>query len=668
MKTDRQIVSVGDVITVIYCLPLAILGLVWLAAATDLSLVRTHFFYLLLHGILIILLDRLNFFLIIELRIDRYGSTNGSLDNVILWTVLFILGPVAIWLGILYNLIEFGIHWRESVSTASRWNRLRSLTLTVTSTSLSYLVALQVYDQWGGTIPIAGLDLQTFLPAFGAIVTAFLTTLVIWSGYIVYGIWTQIQLTGIRQIRPVGRFLVLALGLPVIAHPFSIILAGLYVEKDLPVYILLLIGLFIVAYLTRQLSWMAETSRQQSRILEKLEQLSRAIINSPPGIEAMTETLAAHVPNMFPAGNIAIWTDPNNFLCKHPVDWAPPMADIAPGLESLRETVAYLASDRMPWRNDATPHYPTLITPIFDVEQGDPFGWIYLELRPLAQPWYRRNLHNLFPAIQALAAQTASAIRQVKMYSQSLEFERMTQELEFAGQIQASFLPFKIPRFPGWQLSVTLDPVGETSGDFFDIIPLGEDRLGIVVADVADKGIGPALYMALSRTLIRTYATEFDAQPDIVFFATNERILRDTNANLFVTTFYCILDLKTGSLTYANAGHNPPFHLCLNNPADITALRRTGIPIGIEEGITWSQANAQLDPGDVLILYTDGIPDAQNDDGEFFGEQALVEIAKDNLGRTAEEIQSKILDEVYQFVGEAPQFDDITLIVLIRNQ
>ena len=92
------------------------------------------------------------------------------------------------------------------------------------------------------------------------------------------------------------------------------------------------------------------------------------------------------------------------------------------------------------------------------------------------------------------------------MYNQTLEYERVTQELEFAGQIQASFLPFNIPRIPGWQLSVTLDPVEETSGDFFDIIPLGDDRLGIVVADVADKGIGPALYMALSRTLIRTYA------------------------------------------------------------------------------------------------------------------------------------------------------------------
>ncbi len=667
MKIERQMVSVGDVITVLYCLPLAVLGLVWLVTVTDLSLNRAQILYLVLNGVLILLLDRLNFFLIIELRNNRYGSADGSLDNVILWAAIFIIGPTAIWLSILIQGIEFAIHWREAVSTAARWNRMRSFVLTLASTCLSFLVALRFYEQWGGMIPIAGLNFGTFFPAFGAILLAFLTTLLVWSGYIMYGAWTQIQLSGTRQIWPVGQFLILALGLPVVAHPFSIIMAGLYAEKGVPVYILLLIGLFIVAFLTRQLSWMAESSRQQFRILEKLEQLSRAIINAPPGEGTVNQALAEHVPNMFPAGNIAIWTKDGNILCKQPMDWELQLDNISRELANHPEPAAYLASERLPWKSETGQHYPTVITPIFAVDQGDLMGWIYLELRPLAQPWYRQNLKNLFPALQALAAQTASAIHQVKMYNQTLEFERVTQELEFAGQIQASFLPFNIPRIPGWQLSVTLDPVEETSGDFFDIIPLGDDRLGIVVADVADKGIGPALYMALSRTLIRTYATEFDAQPDIVFFAANERILRDTDANLFVTTFYCILDLKTGRLTYANAGHNPPFQLRPDDPSRITALHRTGIPIGIEAGVTWSQASVQLDPGDVLILYTDGIPDAQNDDGEFFGENALVSTSKNNLGRTAEEIQAEILDAVYEFVGEAPQFDDITLIVLIRD-
>ena len=245
MKTERQMVSVGDVITVLYCLPLAVLGLAWLAAVTDFSLNTAQILYLVLHGVLILLLDRLNFFLIIELRNNRYGSADGSLDNVILWAAVFIIGPTAIWLSILIQGIEFAIHWREGVSTAARWNRMRSLVLTLASTCLSYLVAMRFYAQWGGMIPIAGLNFDTFIPAFGAILFAFLTTLIVWSGYIVYGIWTQIRLSGTWQIRPVGQFLFLALGFlsgrPPIRHYHGRYLcrkgrARVYPAADRPVY------------------------------------------------------------------------------------------------------------------------------------------------------------------------------------------------------------------------------------------------------------------------------------------------------------------------------------------------------------------------------------------------------------------------------------------------
>jgi serine phosphatase RsbU (regulator of sigma subunit) len=195
----------------------------------------------------------------------------------------------------------------------------------------------------------------------------------------------------------------------------------------------------------------------------------------------------------------------------------------------------------------------------------------------------------------------------------------MSQELTLAGRIQASFLPNRMPDLPGWQLAVTLLPARTTSGDFFDFIPLNEHKIGIVIADVADKGIGPALYMALSRTLLRTFATQNIDDPHLVLEMTNKRILSDARANLFVTMFYGVLDYHAGILRYCNAGHNPPFLLSASKGRYITELDKTGIPIGIDDSTTWESEQLSISTGDVLILYTDGITEAQNGNGEFFG-------------------------------------------------
>jgi serine phosphatase RsbU (regulator of sigma subunit) len=294
-------------------------------------------------------------------------------------------------------------------------------------------------------------------------------------------------------------------------------------------------------------------------------------------------------------------------------------------------------------------------------------GCVYIELRSLAQPWYRKALNALFPAAQSLAAQVASALHQARIYSESLEFQATLQELEFAGRIQASFLPNELPDLIGWELAVTLVPARETSGDYFDFIPLPDGRVGILVADVADKGLGAALYMALSRTLFRTYALEYEARPDIVFFSANERILQDARANLFVTAFYGILDPRQGTLTYSNAGHNPPILINNQEGATFTALTPTGIPIGVDPDAIWTQEVIQIDPGAALILYTDGIPDAQNSDGSFYKERRLMEVALASINHPAQEIQAAILTSVQEFVGKASQFDDITLLVLVRD-
>jgi sigma-B regulation protein RsbU (phosphoserine phosphatase) len=173
--------------------------------------------------------------------------------------------------------------------------------------------------------------------------------------------------------------------------------------------------------------------------------------------------------------------------------------------------------------------------------------------------------------------------------------------------------------------------------------------------------------MALCRTLIRTYAVEYDTQPELVFGAANRRILLDTHSKLFVTLFYGVLEPRTGLLTYCNAGHNPPYLLRDQNKGPVQALRRTGMPLGIFEDVSWEQNSVQLAPGDVLVLYTDGIPEAQDRQEAFFGEKRLQEIVQSNLGRSAQEIQDALLAEVRRFRGDASQNDDITLMVVVRE-
>lgn len=246
-------------------------------------------------------------------------------------------------------------------------------------------------------------------------------------------------------------------------------------------------------------------------------------------------------------------------------------------------------------------------------------------------------------------------------------YQEIGRELSLAGEIQASFLPDELPKVAGWQLTAALEPARETSGDFYDVIPLPNGRLGILVADVTDKGMGAALFMALSRTLIRTYAIEYDTQPDLALGSVNQRILSDTHTDLFVTVFYGVLDPDSGTLIYCNAGHNPPYLLSAQNERPIQELARTGMPLGVFEDAHWEQGTAQLAPGDVLVLYTDGITEAQDRRQVFFGDQRLRETVQANLGRSALDIHQALITEVQQFVGDVPQFDDITLMVLARD-
>jgi serine phosphatase RsbU (regulator of sigma subunit) len=668
MSPQRRLIGSGDVLTFLYTLPLAIIGIAWLIYASNLDIIRQNLFFLLINFGLFYLFSRMSFFTIVEIRADRYGSSEDSFASMIQWSAVFFLGPSALWLGVIYNSIDFVIRIRTSLTKGQRWSSLRTFSVSLAINTLAYLTSTAVYTMVGGSFPLPGLSTLTISQAFIALGVEFVIVFLIMSGYLVYHIGVQRIFAESKAIQPMLRFFLIGIGLPFVAHPFSILLTGLFVENGVAIYIFLLLGLLLVAYLARRLSIAAESSRQQSRQLEKLEKLGRDLLEVIPNASAMPEILEENIPGMFPSGKISIWISPNISLFKFPTEWAG-MSDLAwewiidqPGPRS------FTVKENLPWEEENKDHSATVIAPITRSDSGRSIGGIALELRTLAHPWDKKSLRNLFPAVQSLCDHIASTLQQTQVYDQALEFQQITQELELAGQIQASFLPYNFPTIPGWQLAVTLLPARETSGDFFDVIELGDGRLGILVADVADKGIGSALYMALSRTLIRTYAEEYEAEPEVVFFAANNRLLKDAGANLFITVFYGILDAKDGVLTYSNAGHNPPFLIKNDRDEKIISLNRTGIAMGIEENSTWTTETVNIDPGDIMILYTDGIPDAQDADGDFFDDEAIIEITRKNSTKFAHEIQSAIIDGVQAFTGDLPQSDDITLMVLMRNR
>ncbi len=277
-----------------------------------------------------------------------------------------------------------------------------------------------------------------------------------------------------------------------------------------------------------------------------------------------------------------------------------------------------------------------------------------------------------FQAAEVLArVATHLALRALQKQLQEANVT-MSQELALAGEIQASFLPRQVPEIPGWLLSATLRPAREASGDFYDFVSLPDGQWGVVVADVSDKGAGAALYMALSCTLLRTYAQEYPGQPAQVLEAVNHRLLQDCSANQFVTVFYGILDPGTGTLVYCNAGHCAPLHFRAQEDQAVHELTRTGMLLGIFEEWTGEQETVRLDPGDLLVLYTDGITEAHYEPRLLYGEERLQESVLTALGRAGlprsapQAIQEAILGDVHRFLGGVQQSDDIALILLQR--
>jgi sigma-B regulation protein RsbU (phosphoserine phosphatase) len=242
------------------------------------------------------------------------------------------------------------------------------------------------------------------------------------------------------------------------------------------------------------------------------------------------------------------------------------------------------------------------------------------------------------------------------------EKERYTKELEIAKEIQDTFLPESVPVVPGFEISAITIPAMEIGGDLYDFIPVRGDRWGFVIADVSGKGVSAALYMALCRTLIHASGVEH-ADPAVAIRQANRLIYDDGRSSMFITVFYAVLDPEQMTISYVNAGHNPPL-LVRGDPPVAQMLEGKGIALGVIDDVDIPVKTLSVQHGDLIIMYTDGVTEAFNEHEDYFGEERLIASVTKNKSRPVQEILDAILGDIRQFCGSAPQSDDITLILI----
>ncbi len=267
--------------------------------------------------------------------------------------------------------------------------------------------------------------------------------------------------------------------------------------------------------------------------------------------------------------------------------------------------------------------------------------------------------------LTGVAHQAATAVVNNHLYQEAAERSRLERELDVARGIQASLIPDGDPHIPGCSVASLWVAARQVSGDFYDFIPLRDGSWGIVVADVADKGIPAALFMALCRTIFRAVAISREDPADVLIRA-NEIINQDTQSDLFVTVFYAIWNPDKQRICFANAGHNPP--LLLRHDGAAQLLSAHGMALGVVPNVTMKSHNLKFFPGDTLLLYTDGVTEAMNEDFDEFGVGRLKQAAIKNRQRPAKVIARSITKAIHTHAGETPQFDDITLVVVKREE
>ena len=239
-------------------------------------------------------------------------------------------------------------------------------------------------------------------------------------------------------------------------------------------------------------------------------------------------------------------------------------------------------------------------------------------------------------------------------------------ELQVARSTQQSILPKTFPRSSYYQVFGHMEPARNVGGDFYDVIRLKDRHVGLAIADVSDKGIPAALFMMSSRTLLKGAAIG-SSDPGQALREVNDLLYEENETMMFVTVLYSIYDPATGKLTYSNGGHDPPLLVRPDGTSELLPLTH-GIALGVTPDIEFSSHTIQLNPGDSVVLYTDGVTEAMNANGEQFGVERIHEVFAGSPPKNSEQAAQAMFEAVRTFVGDAPQFDDITCLVLHRSE
>jgi sigma-B regulation protein RsbU (phosphoserine phosphatase) len=272
-----------------------------------------------------------------------------------------------------------------------------------------------------------------------------------------------------------------------------------------------------------------------------------------------------------------------------------------------------------------------------------------------------------------LSITITKAIEQIDYIRQSqkehAQLESLKTDLAVAAEIQQAILPRIFPPFPEdndlLDLAAKMIPAKDVGGDFYDFFRIDKDRIGLVMADVSGKGIPAAIFMAVSRTLIRTIGLQ-GLTPGECLTKSNELLCKESVDCMFVTVFFAIYNIKTGEMEYSNGGHNSPVIIKADGSVEMLPVS-TSCMLGAVDGITYPNEKLTLNAGDTIVMYTDGVNEAMNSDFQEYGDERMMKTLSQQLGKTCQEVIDGQLASLKDFVGNAEQSDDITILTLKRK-